>query len=184
MKILFGHWRFIVTDGITLVAAGRSAGWQLWRHYEVEPWTRDGRVKAYVVQVAPDVTGQVTARCYVHDNQQVKAGRYRCSKSTARASSWRCARRSPGAGAQAALAQAQRESKRNTQLRRPGLAGDPRAGPDPRRPGCAPPWPRPSVNRDTAKLNLDAHPRGVGGGRHRHQPRPARRRLRERRRIR
>ena len=61
--------------GITVLAAAGAiyAGWQLWRHYEVEPWTRDGRIKAYVVQVAPDVTGQVT-KVYVHDNQQVKAG--------------------------------------------------------------------------------------------------------------
>src|SRR5690606_39443183 len=40
---------------------------------EVEPWTRDGRVKAYVVQEAPDVSGLVTA-VPVHDNQDVKAG--------------------------------------------------------------------------------------------------------------
>ena len=42
-------------------------------HYEIEPWTRDGRVKAYVVQVAPDVSGLVTD-VPVHDNQDVKAG--------------------------------------------------------------------------------------------------------------
>lgn len=61
--------------GITLaVTAGAVyAGWQLWRQYEIDPWTRDGRVKAYVVQVAPDVTGPIT-RVYVHDNQLVKAG--------------------------------------------------------------------------------------------------------------
>ena len=61
--------------GITLLATAGAiyVGMQLWQHYEVEPWTRDGRLKAYVVQVAPDVTGQVT-KVYVHDNQQVKAG--------------------------------------------------------------------------------------------------------------
>jgi multidrug resistance efflux pump len=99
---------------VVAAAGAVYAGWQLWRHYEIEPWTRDGRVKAYVVQVAPDVTGQVT-KVYVHDNQQVKAGD-RCSTSTAPASNWPCARRSPGDGGQAALAQAQRENARNTQL--------------------------------------------------------------------
>lgn len=56
-----------------VVAAAVAAGWRLWSHYEVEPWTRDGRVKAYVVQVAPDVSGLVTA-VPVRDNQDVKAG--------------------------------------------------------------------------------------------------------------
>src|SRR5690606_32742729 len=49
------------------------AGWQLWVHYEMMPWTRDGRVKANVVQVAPDVSGLVTA-VPVHDNQDIKKG--------------------------------------------------------------------------------------------------------------
>ncbi|ANY16411.1 HlyD family secretion protein [Bordetella pseudohinzii] len=63
--------RYAVTALAVLAAV--YAGWQLWVHYEVEPWTRDGRVKAYVVQVAPDVSGLVTA-VPVQDNQDVKAG--------------------------------------------------------------------------------------------------------------
>ncbi|OZI44908.1 efflux transporter periplasmic adaptor subunit [Bordetella genomosp. 5] len=63
--------RYAVTA--LVVAAAAYAGWQLWVHYEVEPWTRDGRVKANVVQVAPDVSGLVT-QVPVHDNQDVKAG--------------------------------------------------------------------------------------------------------------
>src|SRR5690606_17558146 len=63
--------RFFVTA--LVVCAAIYAGWQLWKHYELEPWTRDGRVKAYVVQVAPDVSGIVTA-VPVHDNQDVKKG--------------------------------------------------------------------------------------------------------------
>ena len=63
--------RFLVT--LAFVAAAAVAGWRLWQHYEVEPWTRDGRIKADIVQVAPDVTGQVTS-VLVHDNQAVKAG--------------------------------------------------------------------------------------------------------------
>lgn len=45
----------------------------LWHHYEDEPWTRDGRVRADIVRVAPDVSGLVTSVA-VHDNQTVKAG--------------------------------------------------------------------------------------------------------------
>ncbi|QJE00212.1 HlyD family secretion protein [Massilia forsythiae] len=103
--------------GFTLLfAAGAAyAGWQLWRHYEVEPWTRDGRVKADVVQVAPDVTGQVT-KVYVHDNQPVSAGQPLFEIDRAR---FELALRQSEAqvtAAEAALGQSQRENKRNTQL--------------------------------------------------------------------
>ncbi len=63
--------RFLLTMLVLTLAV--YAGWLLWLHYEVEPWTRDGRVKANVVQVAPDVSGLVM-NVAVHDNQDVKAG--------------------------------------------------------------------------------------------------------------
>ena len=37
------------------------------------PWTRDGRVRAYVVDVAPEVSGTVT-EVLVQDNQPVRRG--------------------------------------------------------------------------------------------------------------
>ena len=45
----------------------------LWRHYQYSPWTRDGRIRAYVVRIAPDVPGLVT-QVNVNDNQVVKKG--------------------------------------------------------------------------------------------------------------
>ncbi len=63
--------RYTVTT--LIVVAAVYAGWQLWDHYEVQPWTRDGRVRAYVVQIAPDVSGLVTA-VPVRDNQDVRKG--------------------------------------------------------------------------------------------------------------
>jgi RND family efflux transporter MFP subunit len=140
--------------GFTLAFAAGAvyAGWQLWRHYEVEPWTRDGRVKAYVVQVAPDVTGQVT-RVYVHDNQRVAAGSPLFEIDRAR---FELALRQSEAqvvAAQAALSQAQRENKRNTQLddlvsQETREQGQTRT--DQARAALA----QAEVNRDTAKLNL------------------------------
>jgi RND family efflux transporter MFP subunit len=47
--------------------------WSLWRHYMLSPWTRDGRVRAEVVNIAPDVSGQVV-ELPVRDNQLVKKG--------------------------------------------------------------------------------------------------------------
>jgi multidrug resistance efflux pump len=69
----FGRFfgRFAIT-AIT-VAVAVVIGWQLWIYYLEAPWTRDGRVRADVVQVAADVSGLVTD-VLVHDNQSVKQG--------------------------------------------------------------------------------------------------------------
>lgn len=63
--------RVLVT--ITAVLIAVVAGWYLWRIYEESPWTRDGRVRANVVTVAPDVAGAVID-IRVKDNQEVKIG--------------------------------------------------------------------------------------------------------------
>jgi multidrug resistance efflux pump len=60
---------------VTAITVGIAAiiGWQLWIYYLEAPWTRDGRVRADVVQVAADVSGLVS-EVLVHDNQAVKKG--------------------------------------------------------------------------------------------------------------
>lgn len=55
------------------VAAALVVGLYLWRHYVDAPWTRDGRVRADIVAVAPDVSGFVTD-VLVSDNQSVRRG--------------------------------------------------------------------------------------------------------------
>jgi multidrug resistance efflux pump len=66
---------FLLRLAVTLVAVVLATviGWQLWVYYMDSPWTRDGRVRADVVAVAPDVSGLVT-EVLVRDNQEVKAG--------------------------------------------------------------------------------------------------------------
>ena len=46
---------------ITLVAlAGAGTlGWGMWDAYMGAPWTRDGTVRAYVVTMAPEVSGHI-----------------------------------------------------------------------------------------------------------------------------
>ncbi|MCW6508150.1 HlyD family secretion protein [Lichenifustis flavocetrariae] len=63
--------RVIVT--LLTVAIACVAGWQLWIYYMEAPWTRDGRVRADIVAVAPDVSGLVS-EVLVHDNQEVARG--------------------------------------------------------------------------------------------------------------
>jgi RND family efflux transporter MFP subunit len=105
--------RFAVTAAVVAVAV--IGGRALWTHYQVDPWTRDGRVRADVVQVAPDVSGLVTRVDAVND-QTVKAGqplfyvdreRYALALRQADANV---------AAARAALAQARRELVRNRAL--------------------------------------------------------------------
>ncbi|WP_233848231.1 efflux RND transporter periplasmic adaptor subunit [Paraburkholderia sp. HD33-4] len=62
---------FIATAVIFTVAI--LIGRVLWVHYMDEPWTRDGRVRAEIVNVAPDVSGAIVD-LPVKDNQLVKKG--------------------------------------------------------------------------------------------------------------
>ena len=64
---------FLGRFAITAMAVGVAAviGWQLWIYYVEAPWTRDGRVRADVVQVAADVSGLVS-EVAVRDNQAVR----------------------------------------------------------------------------------------------------------------
>lgn len=63
--------RVVVTT--VVVIAALIALRYLWERYERDPWTRDGRVRADIVQVAPDVSGLVTD-VFIHDNQIVHKG--------------------------------------------------------------------------------------------------------------
>lgn len=87
----------------------------LWDYYTVAPWTRDGRIRADIVQIAPDVSGLITD-VQVKDNQQVHKGdllfvidrdRYTLALQQAEANA---------AALRATLAQSKRENARNRQL--------------------------------------------------------------------
>jgi RND family efflux transporter MFP subunit len=114
MKLLPNSAARVATT-LLLVAAAAGAGWHLWHHYREAPWTRDGRVRADVVQVAPDVSGLVE-NVRVHDNEAVMQGdvlftidraRYRLAVAQAEASV---------DSLRAQINQAVREDRRNTGL--------------------------------------------------------------------
>lgn len=63
--------RFALTA--VAVAAAVVVSIHLWAYYMNAPWTRDGRVRADIVQLAPDVSGLVSD-VLVRDNQQVHRG--------------------------------------------------------------------------------------------------------------
>jgi len=112
-RILKTSGRVLVTFAAVAVAAVGAR--RLYLHYNLEPWTRDGRVRADVVEVSPDVNGLVTA-VLVRDNQTVRAGqalfvidrrRYELALRQAEAAI---------TSSQAALAQARREDQRSRAL--------------------------------------------------------------------
>ena len=70
-KTLFSAGKILLTL-IVVVIAGLVL-WRIINYYMFSPWTRDGRVRADVIQVAPDVGGLITS-VKVADNQQVKQG--------------------------------------------------------------------------------------------------------------
>jgi RND family efflux transporter MFP subunit len=67
----FAMRRRLITGVAVLLAL--LLGWALWWHYFRAPWTRDGRVRAEVVNIAAQISGQVV-RLPVVDNQPVKKG--------------------------------------------------------------------------------------------------------------
>ncbi|CAN0618143.1 putative membrane fusion protein YdhJ [Burkholderia multivorans] len=57
---------------IVVVAAGLVL-WRIINYYMFSPWTRDGHVRADVIQIAPDVSGLITS-VQVVDDQPVRKG--------------------------------------------------------------------------------------------------------------
>jgi multidrug resistance efflux pump len=104
--------RFLITAVVVVFAL--LLGHALWKHYLYAPWTRDGRVRAEVVRVAPDVSGLVT-HVAVIDNQFVHKGerlftidpsrfRYAVDQAQANLAAAEASARAAGASINAALA--------------------------------------------------------------------------------
>ena len=63
--------RYLITGTTGLLAA--VLAWALWWHYLRSPWTRDGRVRVEVVNIATEISGKVVGLNVV-DNQMVHKG--------------------------------------------------------------------------------------------------------------
>jgi multidrug resistance efflux pump len=62
-----------ITLTLVVVVIAAFVLWRVVDYYTFAPWTRDGRVSANVIQVAPDVSGLIV-RVEVADNQAVRQG--------------------------------------------------------------------------------------------------------------
>ena len=62
----------LLLTGLVVAAAVAAVTLKYW-HYIANPWTRDGQVRAQVIQVSPRISGPIVTLPIV-DNQEVKAG--------------------------------------------------------------------------------------------------------------
>jgi multidrug resistance efflux pump len=69
MKHIPALTKYTLTGSVVLIAAV-AALWKYWT-YVTNPWTRDGQVRANVIQVAPRVSGPIV-KLPIRDNQLVK----------------------------------------------------------------------------------------------------------------
>ena len=58
---------------VLVCAIAVCAGWWLWNYYMQSPWTRDGKVRAELVNITPEVSGRLE-KISANDNQFVPAG--------------------------------------------------------------------------------------------------------------
>lgn len=112
-KPLLTLGRMVLT--LLVVTLATVLVWQMVLYYMFAPWTRDGHIRADVIQIAPDVSGLIQ-EVRVRDNQVIKRGdvlftidqdRFRLALRQAQATL---------AERKETLAQAQREAKRNRGL--------------------------------------------------------------------
>lgn len=129
-------------------------GWQLWRYYMEEPWTRDGRVRADVVGLAPDVSGLVST-VQVQDNQLVRRGDVLFEIDRARFDI--ALRQAEAVATQrwAALQQAQRDATRASRLDLSAVSRQQQEQLASQAEQATAAWQQAQADRDLARLNLE-----------------------------
>ncbi|GAA0484751.1 MULTISPECIES: HlyD family secretion protein [Tatumella] len=69
MKVnLLKYFTTLIVFAIALIA-----GWWMWNYYMQSPWTRDGKIRAELVNITPEVSGRIIS-VNVTDNQFVRRG--------------------------------------------------------------------------------------------------------------
>ena len=142
--------------GLTLliVAAACIGGCELWNYYMLSPWTRDARVQADIVDIAPDVSGFVED-LRVKDNQFVHKGdvllvldqkRYKLALSTAEANV---------AARKADMENAEQQAARRLRLTNLSVSDEARQGAALTAQSAAAAYQQAMADQATAQLNLD-----------------------------
>ena len=112
-KPLLTLGRVVLT--LLVVSLATVLVWQMVLYYMFAPWTRDGHIRADVIQIAPDVSGLIQ-QVSVRDNQVVKRGDLLFSIDQDRFHLALRQAQATLAERRETLAQAQREARRNRGL--------------------------------------------------------------------
>lgn len=144
--------RFVST--IAIFAAAVLLSRMLWNRYMDSPWTRDGRVRADVINIAADVSGTVV-HVAVKDNQLVHRGdllftvdRERYRLALAKANALLSARK-------AEMTMRQQESQRRAELESVVVSAESRDNARSQADSAEAMYEDATVAADTAKLNLN-----------------------------
>jgi|SRR5208282_4922590 len=139
---------------LVLVSASCAGGYELWDYYLFSPWTRDARVQADVVSIAPDVSGFVD-ELRVKDNQFVHKGdvllvldRERYTRALATAEATVAARK-------ATMDNAQQQHARRAKLTTIAISDEAREDAKLTAASAAANYQQAVADRSTAQLNLD-----------------------------
>src|SRR5438445_12449850 len=139
---------------LVVVAAGCAGGYELLDYYMFSPWTRDARVQADVVSIAPDVAGFV-GDLRVKDNQFVHKGdvllvidRERYTRALAMAEATVAARK-------AEMDMRQHEAARRAKLTTLSISDEAREDAILTANSAAASYQQAVADRSTAQLNLD-----------------------------
>jgi multidrug resistance efflux pump len=100
---------------LLMVTLAAVVVWRMVMYYMFAPWTRDGHIRADIIQIAPDVSGLIE-KVEVRDNQPVKRGDVLFTIDQDRFTLALRQAEATAAEQKEALAQAQREAKRNRGL--------------------------------------------------------------------
>jgi len=139
---------------VLIVAAGSAGAYELWDYYMLSPWTRDAKVVADVVTMAPDVAGFVTD-LRVKDNQFVHKGdilfvvdqaRYRLALATAEANV---------AAGKAAMLLAQGDARRRAKLTSLSITDEDKENSQHQSDSATATYGQAVADRDMARLNLE-----------------------------
>lgn len=144
--------RMAVTLVMLLLAGIVAHG--LWAYYMQAPWTRDGRVRADVVGVAPDVSGLVT-QVLVRDNETVRKGQLLLRIDPARFALALQQAEATVAARRATLAEAAREAERYRALTNLSVSTERREQTETALRQASAAYQQALADRGLAQLNLD-----------------------------
>lgn len=139
---------------LLIVAAGIIGGYELWDYYMYSPWTRDARVQADIVSIAPDVSGYVDD-IRVKDNQFVHKGDILLVIDQARYTRALALADATVAARKADMANAQQQAERRAKLTQLSISKEARENAELTADSAAATYQQAVADRSTAQLNLD-----------------------------